>query len=176
MADGDLKLKLDVELAKRLKSAADAGGLSVEVFAAILIGQGLDEGLAEGGARYTERQRTGEYPEAEPAMGAFCEAVAARFKPDGGLTVEIVGDLAEDVRRWAAAKGVPVEMFVRDALASHAFAEMEWSDDPDPSIDDRIADEAIRTGNTIPFEAVRPWLESWGKPDELPPPKWPGSS
>jgi hypothetical protein len=53
------------------------------------------------------------------------------------------------------------------------IAELEWSDDPAPRIDQQIADEALRTGQTMPWEAIRPWLLSWGKPDELPPPKWP---
>jgi hypothetical protein len=52
---------------------------------------------------------------------------------DDGFTVRIDNDLAEDVKAAAAAKGIPVEAFVRDALASHIFAEIEWSDDPDPT-------------------------------------------
>ena len=91
---------------------------------------------------------------------------------DGGLTLEIDEDLAESVRAAAAKKGIPVEMFVRDALAFHIFADVEWSDDPDWSIDLKILEEALRTGQTIPWEEIRPWLLSWGKPDELPPPKW----
>ena len=91
---------------------------------------------------------------------------------DGGPKLEIDEDLAEGVRAAAAKKGIPVEMFIRDALAHHMFAEVEWSDDPDWSIDEQIAEEALRTGQTIPWEDVKVWLESWGKPDELPPPKW----
>ena len=63
-------------------------------------------------------------------------------------------------------------MFVRDALAYHIVADIEWSDDPDPAIDQQIAEEALRTGQTISWEEIRPWLLSWGKPHELPPPKW----
>ncbi len=95
---------------------------------------------------------------------------------DDGFTVQIDDDLAEGVRAAAAARGVPVEVFVRDALTYLVSSEFEWSDDLDPAIDDQIADDAIRTGDTLPFEAVRPWLRSWGKADELPPPKWPKSS
>ena len=91
---------------------------------------------------------------------------------DGGLTLAIDEELAESVRAAAAKKGIPVERFVRDALAHHIYAEMEWSDDPDPAIDQLIADEAIRSGQTIPWQEVEPWLRSLGKPDELPPPKW----
>ena len=95
---------------------------------------------------------------------------------EDGFTVRIDDDLAEEVRAAAAARGVAVEMFVRDALISQLSADFEWSDDPDPAIDKRIAEEAIRTGDTILFEVVRPWLQSWGKADESPPPKWPKSS
>ena len=91
---------------------------------------------------------------------------------DGGLKLEIDEELAESVRGAAAKKGIPVEMFIRDALAHHIFAEVEWSDDPDWAIDEQIAEHALRTGETIPWSEVRLWLESWGKPDELPPPKW----
>ncbi len=51
---------------------------------------------------------------------------------DDSFNVRIDDDLAEDVKAAAAAKGIPVEMFVRDALASHVFAEVEWSEEPDP--------------------------------------------
>jgi predicted transcriptional regulator len=91
---------------------------------------------------------------------------------DGGLTLQIDEDLAESVRAAAAKKGIPVEMFVRDALAFHVFADIEWSNDPDPVIDQRIAEEALRTGRTIPWEEIEPWLRSWGTPIESPPPKW----
>lgn len=91
---------------------------------------------------------------------------------DDGFTVKIDDDLAGDVKAAAAAKGISVEMFVRDALTSHVMADVEWSDDPDPAIDARIAEETLRRGDGIPWEEVRPWVQSWGKPDELPPPKW----
>jgi predicted transcriptional regulator len=91
---------------------------------------------------------------------------------DGGQTIELDEEFAESVRAAAAARGIPFEMFVRDALTAHMFTEIEWSDDPDWAIDKKILDDAIRNGRTIPWSEVRPWVESWGKPDELPPPKW----
>ena len=91
---------------------------------------------------------------------------------DDGFTVRIDDDLADDVKAAAAAKGVSVEIFVRDALAYHVSLEMEWSDDPDWAIDELILEQAIRTGATIPFEDVEPWLKSWGTAEESPPPKW----
>jgi hypothetical protein len=91
---------------------------------------------------------------------------------DDGMTLQIDKDLAESVRAAAAKKGIPVEMFVRDALVFHIFAETEWSDDPDPQIDERIVAEALAREDTIPWSEIRPWVESWGKPGELPPPRW----
>ena len=82
---------------------------------------------------------------------------------DDGFTVRIDDDLAEDVKAAAAAKGVPVEMFVRDALASHVFAEIEWSDDPDPAIDERIFQETLRRGDGIPWETFRERLKTFGR-------------
>lgn len=91
---------------------------------------------------------------------------------DGGLKIEIDDDLAEEVRATAAAKGVPVETFVRDALARQVFAEREWSDDPDPGVDELIYRDAAETGETMSLDDLAPWIESWGKADEPPAPKW----
>jgi hypothetical protein len=82
---------------------------------------------------------------------------------DDGFTVKIDDDLAEDVKAAAAAKGIPVEMFVRDALASHVTAEFEWSDDPDPEIDVRIAEETLRRGDGIPWESFRERFKTFGR-------------
>jgi hypothetical protein len=71
------------------------------------------------------------------------------------VSPQIDDDLVADVKVAAAARGIPVEMFVRDALESHIAAEYEWSDDPDPAIDMRIAEEAIRTGDTLDWVDAR---------------------
>ena len=82
---------------------------------------------------------------------------------DDGFTVKIDDDLAGDVKAAAAAKGVSVEMFVRDALASHVMADVEWSDDPDPAIDARIAEETLRRGDGIPWEEFRKRFKTFGR-------------
>lgn len=82
---------------------------------------------------------------------------------DGAFTVQIDDDLAEDVKSAAAAKGIPVEMFVRDALTCHVFAETEWSADPDPAIDERIAEETLRKGDGTPWEGFRERLKTFGR-------------
>jgi predicted transcriptional regulator len=91
---------------------------------------------------------------------------------DDGFSVRIDDDLAEELRAAAEARGVPVETYVRETLAERLFSEVEWSDDPDPRIDERIIDDTVRRGTTIPWDEIRPWVESWGKPSELPPPRW----
>ena len=91
---------------------------------------------------------------------------------DDGFSVQIDEELAEELRAAAAALGVSVDIYVRDALAHRLHADVDWSDDADPRIDERIIDAAVRRGATIPWEEIRPWVESWGKPDELPPPRW----
>jgi hypothetical protein len=85
---------------------------------------------------------------------------------DDGFTVRIDDELAGDVRAAAAAKGVPVEMFVRDVLADHLQADMEWSDDPDPAIDERIARDTLRRGDGIPWEQYRERFKSFGRRPE----------
>ena len=91
---------------------------------------------------------------------------------DGGQTIELDEELAVSVRAAAVARGIPFELFVRDALEAHMFAETEWSEDTDWAIDEKLLEHAIRTGDTIPLEDIEPWLMSWGTPNELPPPKW----
>jgi hypothetical protein len=85
---------------------------------------------------------------------------------DDGFTVQIDNDLADEVRAAAAAKGIPVELFVRDAIASHLCAEIEWSDDPDPAIDDQIGRETLLRGDGIPWERFRERFKTFGRRPE----------
>jgi predicted transcriptional regulator len=39
------------------------------------------------------------------------------------------------------------------------------------AVEEGMAD--ARAGRTIPLEAVKRWLLSWGSENELPPPEWP---
>jgi plasmid stability protein len=80
-----------------------------------------------------------------------------------GLTVRIDDDLAEELRAAAAARGMPVEAYVRETLASRLLADIEWSDDPDPAIDDAIAEETLRLGDGIPWEVFQERLKAFGR-------------
>jgi predicted transcriptional regulator len=90
--------------------------------------------------------------------------------PDGALTIEIDEPLAERLASAAASKGVAVETFIREALASHLDLDWGWNDDPNPAVDEAIAQEAERTGNLVPARDVVAWIHSWLTPDELPMP------
>jgi len=86
---------------------------------------------------------------------------------DGGLTVQIDEHLAADVKAAAEAMGVSVDFYVRKTLACRG---RDWSNDPDPAIDEAIADEAWRTGNSVPLGEVVAWMRSWFTDSELPMP------
>lgn len=89
MADGELKISLDDETARRLKDAADAAGLSVGDYARDLIAESLcddgDDDWSESIRALEEYDRTGESVSVEEAMKEFHAAVeeriAARAKP-----------------------------------------------------------------------------------------------
>ena len=49
-----------------------------------------------------------------------------------------------------------------------------WLFEPDDEIEEKALEEAeadVAAGRVISHEAIKRWLLSWGKPDELPPPK-----
>jgi hypothetical protein len=79
MADDGFTVKIDGELAERVKAAADAAGRPVGEYAADLIASGLDDDWAEDHARFAEYQRTGEYVDVETALREFREEVDARL-------------------------------------------------------------------------------------------------
>jgi predicted transcriptional regulator len=82
---------------------------------------------------------------------------------DDSFTVRIDSDLAESVRAAAAASGVSVEAFVRGALESYVLADLEWSGDPDPKIDERIAEETLRRGDGIAWDTFRTRFKTFGQ-------------
>jgi predicted transcriptional regulator len=79
MADDGFTVRIDSDLAGRVKAAAEAAGRSVEDYAADLIASGLDDDWAEDYARYADYKRTGEFIDAETALRDFRQGVAARL-------------------------------------------------------------------------------------------------
>ena len=96
-------------------------------------------------------------------------------------TIEIDADTADMLEARAAARGMSVAELVAD-LAGAAAAlppdlqsmaeagEGPWS--PEALAEDaRHLTEFQRTREGIPWEEVRTWMQSWGSPSELSPPK-----
>ena len=87
------------------------------------------------------------------------EVLEARAVARGLSVAELIADLA-----WA------VETLPPDLQAQYDNGEGPWS--PEVLAEDarRLA-EFERTRQGIPWEEVKAWMQSWGTPDELPPPK-----
>ena len=91
---------------------------------------------------------------------------------DGALKLELDGSLAEDLRAAANACDMPVEKYVRTVLqreAAEAAEALGWNED----IEEDLASikEYEETGTAIPWEEVKPWLESLTTDDPLPRPR-----
>ena len=79
------------------------------------------------------------------------------------LTVELPRDLVERLNALADRTTWDAADYVREALASYIpFQEREIA-----AIQEAI-DELDAGGPTYSNEEVMAWIESWGKPDELP--------
>jgi predicted transcriptional regulator len=89
---------------------------------------------------------------------------AAKAEPDTvSLTVELPRDLVERLNALADRTTWDVADYVREALAGYVpYQEREIA-----AIEEAIA-EADSGVPGIPHEKVKAWVESWGKPDELP--------
>jgi len=76
MADG-ADIHLDPERAARLRAAADAAGVSLEVYALQALDQALDEDWSEAIAALEDHDRTGVSYAAEDALAEFRANVEA---------------------------------------------------------------------------------------------------
>jgi hypothetical protein len=95
--------------------------------------------------------------------------------------IEVDADTAEALEAQAAARGITVQ----ELLAELAGASPDLPDDLEalrasgrgpwaPEIlaeDARRLAEFNRTGEGVPWDEVRVWMQSWGKSHELPRPK-----
>jgi hypothetical protein len=95
--------------------------------------------------------------------------------------IEIAAETADLLETRAAARGISISDLVSELAAIEAALPHElqamrregkgpWS--PDVLAEDarRFADFQ-RSREAVPWEEVRAWMQSWGTPDELPPPK-----
>jgi hypothetical protein len=97
-------------------------------------------------------------------------------------TIEVDAKTAETLEAEAAARGISVSELLADLArvadgrlppdleALRAAGRGPWS--PEVLAEDarRLA-EFERTGEGVPWEEIKAWMESWGTPNELPPPK-----
>lgn len=81
------------------------------------------------------------------------------------LTLDLPTDVVERLGAFAERTGGTVEDLVREAIAER-LSYLEWKI---AAIQEAI-DEVDAGGPTYSNEEVLAWIESWGKPDELPPP------
>jgi len=92
--------------------------------------------------------------------------------PADTLTIPLTGQLADDVRAAAEARGLTPEEYVRQQLAWDIAL---GDDEPDPPLsveEDRAAfDDFERTGMGIPGEEVEAWLRSLTTDNPLPRPR-----
>lgn len=96
-------------------------------------------------------------------------------------TIEIDAEIADLLEARAAARGISVSELIAELSGMGAVVPPDleamrregkgpWSPEA-LAEDDRRWAEYQRTGEAVPWEEVRAWMESWGTPDELPPPK-----
>jgi Flp pilus assembly protein CpaB len=96
-------------------------------------------------------------------------------------TIEVDAETAERLEARAAARGLSISELVRelaavqdeltaDLAAKRAGGEGPWS--PEALAEDARSLAAFRrTRHGLPWDEVRAWMESWGRPDERKPPK-----
>jgi len=80
-------------------------------------------------------------------------------------TIEIPAKMDAGLRQRAEASGVEITQVIEDALGRYL------EDIDDVAEDERRWAQYERDGKSISGDAVKAWIDSWGKPDELPMPK-----
>jgi hypothetical protein len=95
--------------------------------------------------------------------------------------IEVDAETAEALEAQAAARGVSVPELVADLVgttsATPANLEAMRSAGQGPWAPDVLAEDARRladynaTGEGVPWDEVRAWMQSWGTSQELPAPK-----
>jgi predicted transcriptional regulator len=84
-------------------------------------------------------------------------------------TFDLDADTNARLDALAAEKGLDAAAVVADAVGLlDSVVDVEG---PDVAEDLRRLAEFERTGEAVPWEDVKTWVESWGSPNELPPPK-----
>ena len=85
---------------------------------------------------------------------------------DATFSVRLPEELRQEVDAFAKATRRSRSFIVKEAIEAHLAERRAYL----AAIDEAIK-EADETGEFPSWEATRAWMDSWGKPDELPPPK-----
>ncbi len=83
VADDELILQIEGELARRLREAAQSAGETVQAYAAHLLEDAVNEDWSEDERRFAAFERTGISMPADQVMLRFRNSVARRFASKG---------------------------------------------------------------------------------------------
>jgi predicted transcriptional regulator len=96
-------------------------------------------------------------------------------------TIEIDSDTAERLEVWAEERGLTVADLLAELATGEQSLPRDWErmrkEGRGPWSPEVLAEDARRlaaferTGEGVPWDEVKAWLQSWGTPGELPPPK-----
>ena len=79
------------------------------------------------------------------------------------LNSEIEAPLDKLAKKLSRSKNYLINQAIKEFVWRQAMEEARW-------VDTQQALSSVKSGNTLHAEAVRSWLESWGKVDETDPP------
>ncbi len=95
--------------------------------------------------------------------------------------IEVAAETADVLEARAAARGLTVSELLADILAEDGLLppdlEAMRTAGKGPWSPDVVAEDARRlaafkrTREGVPWDEVKTWMQSWGRPGELPPPK-----
>lgn len=94
--------------------------------------------------------------------------------------IEIDEDTADRLEARAAARGISVSELIAELSGrdtgnarprGHAQGRQRALGPDILAENARRIEDFQRSGEAIPWDEVRAWMQSWGTPDELPPPK-----
>lgn len=80
------------------------------------------------------------------------------------LKKDLEESLEEAANRLQRSKNWLINQAVREYIQRDEVARQRWGETVE-------ALKSVSNGETIPAEKVHAWLDSWGRDDELPPPK-----
>ncbi|MDO9335087.1 MAG: hypothetical protein Q7T61_01675 [Caulobacter sp.] len=98
---------------------------------------------------------------------------------DGEFTLKLDEETARRLRETAKARGVTPEalgaqILTDDLLLSPNDFDLPGIEDAElPGVEEDLLDieEFDRTRMGVPWEEIRDWMNTWGKPERMPPPK-----